>query len=75
MEIIRLEDQLFEVFSGYGPLEDMVPGIGYVWESEKMRTLKKVSDMMDKKFLGKKFREHVESFDKGICKCTMCSGP
>ena len=73
MEIIRIEDELFEVFSGYGPLEDMVPGMVYVWESGKMKTIKRLCDLMDKKILMKKFKEHVESFDKGICNVLIIS--
>ena len=64
METIRLEDDSFKLFSGIGFLEDIVPGLAYVWETKKMQRLKKNANTVMKNYLTKHFKQHLETFDK-----------
>ena len=66
MKILSLDDEFLETLAGGGLPEDIVPALQYVWESKKMHRLKEgMTDVLEN-FLYKKYREHVETFDRGI---------
>ena len=46
-------------------LEDIVPGLHYVWESGGMRKMKSLKKELIDDYIGKKFQEHKNTFDKG----------
>ena len=61
--LVKLENDLIDiVFSGTGVLEDRIPGLQYVWETQRMKSLKKTVDKILKIFSAK-YKEHVETFD------------
>ena len=66
MKILSLDDEFLETLAGGGLPEDIVPALQYVWESKKMHRLKEgMTDVLEN-FLYKKYREHVETFDRGM---------
>ena len=69
-----MDDELLNVFSGSGPpMEDIIPGLQYVWETKKMAKLKGFMKIV-KDIFGQKYQEHLERFNKGMmilrCKYT-----
>ena len=60
-----MDDELIDLFGGVGILEDLIPGLQYVWETGKMKRLKAASKTMIADYIGGKFLEHKASFDKG----------
>lgn len=63
-KLMRLDDAMKKLFNGTGILEDLIPGLGYVWETEKMRQMKRISKEMVHDFIEKKFEEHKRTFNK-----------
>ena len=55
------------MFSGSGILEDLVPGIKYIWESKKFRRCKELTKELIADYIGTKLNEHKNTFDKGLC--------
>ena len=62
---MKLDDEFNKLFSGTTVLEDVVPGLQYVWESGRMRLLKSMKKEFVDEYIGTKFQEHKDSFDKG----------
>ena len=63
--LIELDDQLVDELGGLGMPEDWMPGLKYVWESPGMRRMKSgLKEVMDT-VIGKKYWEHLKSFDRG----------
>ena len=64
-QILKVDDESLVLASGYGFIEDLIPGISYVWESPKMTRLKAIMKEINDTLLVKKFLEHKNSFDRG----------
>ena len=63
--LIELDNQVVDELGGLGLPEDWIPGLKYVWESPGLRRLKSfLKEVMDT-IIGKKYWEHIKSFDKG----------
>ena len=58
-------NELNDLFTGSGVLEDLVPGFKYVWESKKYRRVKELTKELLDVYIGKKLEEHKKTFDKG----------
>ena len=61
--MIEIDDEVFELFNGGGPLEDFIPALRYFWETKRMKKLKECFDEIIK-ILQSKYMEHVKTFDK-----------
>ena len=64
---MKLDDELKELLNGAGILENIIPSLQYVWETQKMKELKSITKQLVHDFIGGKFREHQKSFDRGAC--------
>ena len=64
-KLMKVDDEFFETFSGVF-LDDMIPGLHYVWETQKLKRLKDIMKQFLEDYLGKKFQAHKKSFDKGM---------
>lgn len=60
----KLDDDLKVLLDGIGILENIIPGLQYVWETQKMKEMKSISKELVHDFIGGKFREHQKSFDR-----------
>ena len=60
-----MDDELIDLFGGVGILEDLIPGLQYVWKTGKMKRLKAACKAMIGDYIGGKFLEHKASIDKG----------
>ena len=63
--IIKHDDDVVEI-AGSGILEDLVPGLKYVYETGKMKKFKAITKVIVEDYLTRKFLEHKETFNKGI---------
>lgn len=61
--LLELFEEMTVIIGGGGPLEDMVPGIKYFWESSEMKLFRVGMDEVIKPFLEVKYQDHVKTFD------------
>ena len=74
VKILDIYDDVLQALSKGVIPEDVIPPLQYVWESKKMGKLKAAFDEIMNNFLRKKYKEHVETFDKGIRLYTNFNG-
>ena len=65
LKVLELDIELNRLISQGSVLEDIVPGLHYVWESGGMRKMKSLKKELIDDYIGKKFQEHKNTFDKG----------
>ena len=64
--VMTVNKEFTELFNGTGILEDLVPAVQYVWESKKYRRVKEITKELILDYIGQKFDEHKNTFDKGL---------
>ena len=63
-KLVQLDDEIKSLFNGAGIPEDLIPGLQYVWETQKMKEMKRITKLLVHDFIGGKVREHQETYDK-----------
>ena len=63
-KLLNLTDRMYDIIGGGGPLEDMVPGLKYIWETSKMQFMRKGMNEIISSFFAVEYRDHVKTFDE-----------